>query len=1606
MNTATKKLGIGLLAFLLTAMTGMSARADDTEIFFGGASNASINPNILFILDTSGSMSSKDGYPESRLDRMKSAFKTLMNSLNNVNVGLMRYNDPGGPILYPVSNIDAQVSTTTFSGTDTESIGTGEDDAEQSSTGAVTLNNPSLAITTRTSVGASTSTSLQVSASADDAEETLSDHTMQLNASQSLETPFDDTQTADNTSDEQAIGMIFRNAGIPHNATILSATLQFRILYRRETQQCYGWGWWQTCTNVAAGQYADPLDLSITGQTGGNINDFNNQNIYSRPKTTARALWQITDPSPPAGSTVNSSDISTVIQEMVNQSSWDTSSDLALFMQRPAGGTKIGTRDLYSFDGASAYAPTLNVTYEVATSGDVQTVGLRFATVRIPQGATVTSASLSFTAASNDSATTAFNIYGEAADDSNAFTTTSGDLNRTLTSAAAAWTPGAWTKGTVYNTSNDGVDLTSVVQEIVNRTGWCGGNAMTFIITGSGTRYASSYEDSPSAAPILNVTYDPNSVPSTGGCMASTLSYRINTSSDDAEEVVSGWNSGSQSTNSGVLNIGYNGSEQQVVGLRFNGIQLPKNANISSAYIEFTSYDNQSNSADYTIYAEDADNPSTYSSGRKAASLSTLSSTVSWNAVPSWSSGGIYRTPDLKSLVQSLVNRSGWSNGNAMNFIIKLAGSSSGTRDAYSFDGKQALAPRLVIVASTSGGGVIGDTTRTKLIETVDSLQPGGYTPIVDTFYEAARYYRGDSVYWGAERGDPNLMRSSNYDRLYFRLSNAKSYTGGSVYLPSGCTSVDANSSSCVDEKILNTPTTPIYKSPIVNQCQSNYIVLLTDGEPTQNQSVNLIKQMTGVTSCQTSGYGACGQELINFLHTKDQSTTLPNDQTIKTYTIGFNINDPYLSDIAKNGGGKYYTASSSSDLLSAFNDIVGGILSQDTTFVSPGVTVNSFNRLTHRNEIYFALFKPKQTPNWPGNLKRYKVTSSGEIDDANGVAAVDPNTGFFKDTAQSYWSASVDGNKTELGGAASNLPDYSTRNVYTYYSGSTSTTLSSPVNSFSDSNTNITNSMLGIGSATATYRSNLINWARGEDILDANGNGITAENRDQLNDPLHSIPYLVTYGGTNTNPDIAIFYGDNSGFLHAINAATGVEYFSFIPEELLPHLDTLYQNAASDPHPYGIDGPVMAWVKDNNGDSTIDATAGDHVYVYFGMRRGGRNYYAIDATDRSNPKMLWTITGGSTDFADLGQTWSRPVKTKVRIYDSTTNAYVTKDVLIFAGGYDPHQDSVTTISTDTMGNAIYMVDASTGALIWKAGDNSTDTLKLSDMKYSIPGDIRAVDINNDGLADQLYVGDTGGQLWRFDINNGATTSNLVTGGVIADVSGTTAADARRFYHAPDISLNIENGVRKLYIAIGSGYQAHPLSTDTTDRFYVFKQTNISAPPPDTNGDGVPDYVKMTESDLYDATADLITTGTSAQQSTALTDLAAADGWYITLSHAGEKVLSTSLTYNGTIYFTTYEPKANTVSCVPSAGTSRLYALNILNATAIDTNRYTELKNIGLPPDPVHIRVIGPTTIDPNNPNGGSSSSNSATSDVLCVGTICSKIGSGSSIIKTYWYNQ
>jgi type IV pilus assembly protein PilY1 len=810
------------------------------------------------------------------------------------------------------------------------------------------------------------------------------------------------------------------------------------------------------------------------------------------------------------------------------------------------------------------------------------------------------------------------------------------------------------------------------------------------------------------------------------------------------------------------------------------------------------------------------------------------------------------------------------------------------------------------------------NTSRQDIITQLKGFDPydgNNGTPLSETLYEAALYLTGDVPDYGT---------------------------------------------SSVDSSKVNGQPGGKYESPIEYSCQKSYIVYLTDGAPTVDDGANekigsLIGKACAADEFKpqkdngyTDGSGICMDDLAGWMANEntDLGTTRPNatgNQGALTYMIGFGNSVsgsiPYLNMIARAGGTEAaYTASDVTSLTDALQKIFNNIQEDSATFVTPSISVNAFNRAQTDQDLYFSLFKASKRNHWPGNLKKYTLSADNKIVGANGEEAVEG--GFFKKSSVSVWTpvATPDGDDITAGGAAGKLVAPDKRPFYTSISGNTLKKADGS-NDVSTSNSGLTDAVLGTGAATDSCSADCqaaIDWLRGVDVNDLDkDNDRTEAVKKFMGDPLHGRLAVVPYGKlSDGTTDNVVFVPTNDGLLHAFNGTStsdgGKELWAYIPPELLPRLAVIRQeNAVSARNSYGLDGDIRVLRLDKNQNGIVEKGDGDRIWLFFGMRAGGRHYYGLDVTDRSNPVLLWNI--GPETLNGVGQTWSAPVFARVNVDGTPKNTDPEKFVLIFGGGYDTAQETQS-YQTDTVGNRIFMVEASSGTLLWSAGGTGSGAdLELAQMDNSIPSRVTVIDTNADLFADRMYVGDMGGRLWRFDIFNGNTQSKLVAGGVIAALGNGGVDDKadennRRFYNAPDVALIDIRGQEPFYnIAIGSGYRGHPLDATTKERFYsirdalpytMMSQKQYSEIKPVINGD------------LTDVTSE--STKVAKDALGWRMDMYAAGDWL------GEKVLSESVTVNNTILFTTFEPVqlgSRKGACYPST-INRAYAVSALAGKA------------------------------------------------------------------------
>ena len=764
--------------------------------------------------------------------------------------------------------------------------------------------------------------------------------------------------------------------------------------------------------------------------------------------------------------------------------------------------------------------------------------------------------------------------------------------------------------------------------------------------------------------------------------------------------------------------------------------------------------------------------------------------------------------------------------------------------------------------------------------------------------------------------------------------------------------------------------------------CRQKFVILITDGADTfacsgsgsEDQQTQYKRRRETVAKAKAladAGYKVFvvgfGADMPHWLRntlnwaaryggTKNSSTTQSGGETPETTynpssvtscqnssTTHHNIEgdgDHYYATAADPGemslSGYAFLAASADELgttIKAIAKYIAQLMKESISYVAPVVPISQMEKTSAGNRIYLGMFKPADKSFWKGNIKKFGIAtedngdiSVGSILDVNGSLVMNDLNLIRCDStycARSYWSTYADGADVEKGGTGAELlaRDLGTnpRKLYTYLG--TNVNFTDGSNAFKLDNAAITAETLGLGIADITGRNQIINFIHGLDAYDWYGpcgdpgpdlgeeitDGVTGAKRCWgLGAFIHSRPLILHYGQNQS----VIFAGGDDGMLHAFDDATGEELWGFIPTSLLKKLKKLNGSIIE----FFVDGSPRVYVERDSSDNITKAI------LIFGLRRGGDHYIALDVTDRLSPKFLWEISPServyettkypTTDYKELGQTWSTPEIGRVKNGDGE------KWVLFIAAGYDTNQDNIPVLNSDTKGRGIYVVDVLTGSLIWKY----TRDEDPSRMIYSIPSDIAKLDVDGNGRIDRLYVGDMGGNIWRFDIGDASSTASW-SGNIIFSGHG-------KIFYAPDVTLEKDSGNYEM-LFFGTGDRENPKGDlDYINRLYAIKDK----PPYPHN--------PMTEDDLKDVTEDLLQEPSTpdSTKTTILNDLKTKYGWLIKLDQKpGEKCLSSPVLYYGVAYYTTFAPTVEGQSniCHLGPGSGVFYAIDYKTGKAV-----------------------------------------------------------------------
>ncbi|MDO8298339.1 pilus assembly protein [Lacisediminimonas sp.] len=907
-----------------------------------------------------------------------------------------------------------------------------------------------------------------------------------------------------------------------------------------------------------------------------------------------------------------------------------------------------------------------------------------------------------------------------------------------------------------------------------------------------------------------------------------------------------------------------------------------------------------------------------------------------------------------------------------------------------------------IMFAAETGGGnnnVDGGYVRAAM-RLMDAANKAKYKALVESF---------DKINDKGNGGSASLVMAEAYRYL----------SGGAPYAGNGKNKTDYTGNvtgTSADKAVyalasnaLSTRTATTYNSPIASGCAKNYIIYISNGASSDNNSV-----ITQANSMLTAAGGSTTQ--LSISPTGSQSNPIDewarflksSSLNAATYTVDV---DPastgqgpgwtaVLKSMANVSGGRYVPVASSAGsatLAEKLTNIFTEIQSVNSVFASVSLPISVNTQGTYLNQVYIGMFRPDASnfPRWPGNLKQYKmgfVDNVLKMVDANDSSAINSLTGFLTECARSFWTPSAtdsywafqpqgvcippsgaasdeyrnsntpDGNIVEKGGQA-----YMTRSTTTRTVKTCSSTFASCTSMLDFSSANVSTSNLG--AASDTERDTLIRWVKGLDTADEDIDGVTTlEMRPSVHgDVVHSRPVAINYG-TDAVPSIVVYYGGNDGLLRAVNGnrsnsitssgntyVAGQELWTFAPPEAFPVFKRIYDNNTQIlnpdmptglPKPYGVDGAITAY----QGSSSS-------AWLYATMRRGGRALYAFDVSTPGAPALKWK-RGCPSNFPATGTVSDTGCSTgfagmgqtwsSPKIVKSSGYSSGNAPMLVMGGGYDTCEDGDP--QTCTSGGY-----ATKGNMIYVIDADSGALLNTLATTRSVVGDIAIVPDATTGLAKYAYAADLGGNVYRVDIGSSAPAAWTITkiASLGCDSLATTCTNNRKFMFAPDVLY--ENGVYTLLL--GSGDREKPLSNYTAaygvaNHFFMLRDDPTSASWLTSESGNCSANPVMCKGSLLQI---------SASSTPTVAEVEAKKGWYLDLA-AGEKVVTSSITLFGSVTFSTHQPAvAAAATCSANLGTSLVYNISYANAAAaVGTTRYQRIVGDGLPPSP----VAGMVTLD------------------------------------------
>ena len=809
------------------------------------------------------------------------------------------------------------------------------------------------------------------------------------------------------------------------------------------------------------------------------------------------------------------------------------------------------------------------------------------------------------------------------------------------------------------------------------------------------------------------------------------------------------------------------------------------------------------------------------------------------------------------------------------------------------------------------------------LLGQIDKIPTTGYTPLAETLSDIGKYFATGEI--------SNLILHPTTTKV--------SETVDRVFSKSNVTT----------PRTINNQTgnTLVSSGPILGYCQKSYAILVSDGLPTQDTEVSpsLQNYYNGGDYLDDVAKALYEMDLRPSLDASQKASTNTKNNLV-TYTIGLadtSIKNSVLTTAAKVGGGAFFFAEDSKALAAALDDTIADIASQVGS--SSSVATNS-SKLESGAVIYQARF---DSANWTGNFTAFSLFVSEDIN-LNGILDVgeDLNNNGILDAG---------GVGTKLWEAAEHIPNYATRNIFTY--NPTLTTVNKGAVFTCSELSSSQKTTLGITNCSSTsdqgvWRLNYIRGDASHELINASrkdpetirtGSNLVFRNRTSINrvtgltdlpdpwvleDIVNSDPLFVSdenygfdqlplsEGGSykafvvnNKSRKKMIYVGSNGGMFHGFDPDNqGAEVLAYIPNEVYSQLYSL--STPNYAHAYSVDGSPDAL------DVYFDSAW--HTVVVGTSGAGGKAIFALDVTDPrtfSKSNVLWElsdsyspIVADRTEFANnFGFALPKPVIARMK-----NGSWVA----IVANGYGSNNNLAV----------LYIIDIKTGALIKTFNTMAGSVTTPNGMSTPV-----AADTNNDKITDVIYAGDLLGNVWKFDVSSSDPSKwNIAYNNAPLFNAGTNQPITSALQVGPVGGSQASNGITSgvmVYFGTGKYYEESDniITNAQTQSFYGLWDNNSPISKSDLQSQSIIAEVVSGSFNLR------VSSDTAVNYPTK-------KGWYMDLPSTGERVVSEPLLRKGRIIFVTTIPipPVGTAICGSSASsTGWLMELDALTGKRLST---------------------------------------------------------------------